>query len=137
MRHATFEKDGELYTVTKRGLFYTEGYRLVERENGTAREYDMVPRNFIGRFYDWLEDVELDHTGPFWGTATILFLAFLAYFGSLIFIIEPWIYGINVDAAIVIAFGALCAVAALGSVWEWFTEAIIPWVRWRKMMKVK
>lgn len=130
---ATFEKDGKIYTVYKRGFFFIEGYRLAERERGTAREYDMVPRNFIGRFYGWLEEVELNHTGLFWGTATVFCLAFIAFFGWLIFMLEPWTYGIDVDAVIVIAAGALCAVAALGSVREWIVSAIAPWIEERKM----
>ncbi len=130
---ATFEKNGETYTVTKRGLFYVEGYRPAERENGTAREYERVPRNFIGRFYDWLEEVELDHTGLFWGTATVVLLAFLAYLGWVVFMLEPWIYGIDIWTAVIIVTTAVCVVVTCLCVQEWIVSAITPWINERKM----
>ena len=71
-RDATFVKDGKTNVITKRGLFYIEGYHLVETKKGIVREFDKIPRNVIGKFFDWLDEVEFDHTGPFWGTVTML-----------------------------------------------------------------
>ena len=130
---ATFIKDGETYTVTKRGLFFIEGYRLVETERGTAREYDKVPRDFIVRFYDWLDEIEVDYPGPFWGTATIVLLVFLAYLGWVIYMFEPWIYGVDIWTAVIVIIAAVDIVVTCLCVRNWFTEAIITWARWRKM----
>ena len=133
----TFIKDGETNVITKRGLLYIEGYHLVETKNGIVRVYDTIPRNVIGKFFNWLEDVELDHTGPFWGTITVVCLAVLAFFGWLIFMLEPWTYGIDVGTAIIIATAVAYVVMIYFGGREWITRAIAPWIEERKMAKAK
>jgi antibiotic biosynthesis monooxygenase (ABM) superfamily enzyme len=135
MRETTFVKDGETYVITKRGLLYIEGYHLIETKNGTVHAYDQIPRNAIGKFFDWLEEVEFDYTGPFWGTVTIVCLVALAFFGWLIFMLEPWYHGIDVSTAIVIATAVAYVVMACFSGWEWATKAIAPWLNERRMAK--
>ena len=131
-RDATFVKDGKTNVITKRGLFYIEGYHLVETKKGIVREFDKIPRNVIGKFFDWLDEVEFDHTGPFWGTATIICLAVLAFLGWLIFMLEPWTYGIDVSTAIVIAMTVAYVVAIYFCGQQWITRAIAPWVDEKK-----
>ena len=137
MRDTTFIKDGKTYSITKRGLLYIEGYRLVETEERVVVEFDTIPRNVIGKFFDLLEEVELDHTGPFWGTVTIVCLAALAFLGWLIFMIEPWTYGIDVPTAIVIATAVAYVVEVYFCGREWITMAIAPWVDEKWMAKAK
>lgn len=135
MRDTTFIKDGETNVITKRGLLYIEGYHLVETKNGIVHVYEQIPRNVIGKYFDWLEEVECNHAGPFWGTATVVCLAFLAFFGWLIFVLEPWTYGIDAWAAIIIAMAAVYVVVIYFCGREWITEAIAPWLNQRRMAK--
>lgn len=136
MRETTFVKDGKTNVITKRGLLYIEGYHLVQTENGIVQVYDQIPRNVIGKFFDWLEEVEFDHTGPFWGTITVVCLAILALLGWLIFMLEPWTYGIDVSTAIVIGTAVAYVVMTCFSGWEWIIKAIAPWLNEKKMMKL-
>ena len=135
MRETTFVKDGETNVITKRGLLYIEGYHLVETKNGTVRAYEQIPRNVIGKYFDWLEEVECNHTGPFWGTTTVACLAFLAFFGWLVLMLEPWTYGIDATAAIIIAMAVAYVFMTCFSGWEWITKAIAPWLNERRMAK--
>lgn len=129
----TFIKDGETNVITKRGLFYIEGYHLVETKTGIVRVYDQIPRNVIGKFFDWLEEVEFDHTGPFWGTITAVCLAVLAFLGWLIFMLEPWTYGIDVWTAIIIVTAVVYVVATYFCGQIWIERAIAPWADERRV----
>lgn len=129
----TFIKDGETNVITKRGLFYIEGYHLVETKTGIVRVYDQIPRNVIGKFFDWLEEVEFDHTGPFWGTITAVCLAVLAFLGWLIFMLEPWTYGIDVWTAIIIVTAVVYVVATYFCGQIWIERAIAPWTDERRV----
>ena len=136
-KDTTFIKDGETNVITKRGLLYIEGYHLVETKNGIVCVYDTIPRNVIGKFFDWIGEVEFDHTGPFWGTATVVCLAILAFLGWLIFMLEPWTYGIDVWTVIIIVTAVVYAVVIYFCGQTWITMAIAPWVDERRMAKAK
>ena len=127
-----FVKNSETNVITKRGLFYIEGYHLVETENGIVRVHDQIPRNVIGKFFDWLEEVELDHAGPFWGVITVVCIGILAFLSWLIFMLEPWTYGVDVSAGVVIATAVAYAVVIYFCGSEWI-RAIASWVDERRV----
>ena len=131
-----FVKNSETNVITKRGPLYIEGYHLVETESGIVRVHDQIPRNVIGEFFDWLEEVELDHAGPFWGAITVVCIGILAFLSWLIFMLEPWTYGVDVSAGIVIATAVAYVVVIYFCGWEWI-RAIVSWVNERRVVKGK
>ena len=80
-RDTTFVKDGNIYVVTGKNPFYTEGRRSVVVKGETHEVYDLAPRNGVSRLMDCIEWAELSYPRLFWGTlvfACVAISVFLA-----------------------------------------------------------
>ena len=79
--------DDRTYFETARTPLHIEYecYETYTDKEGHEHSYTLVeirPRNFLGRFADWIDDVSLEHPIAFYGTVSVIIIGILIRFRS-------------------------------------------------------
>jgi len=81
-KRSTIVVDDRTYVETARTPLHIEYecYETYTDEEGHEHSYTLVetrPRNFLGKIFDWLDDVSIEHPIAFYGTVSGVILAIL------------------------------------------------------------
>lgn len=81
-KKSTIIIDNKTYFETARTPLHIEYecYETYTDKEGHEHSYTLVeirPRNFLGRFADWIDDVSLEHPIAFYGTVSVIIIGIL------------------------------------------------------------
>jgi len=132
------EIDGKLYLETRRTPLHIEyecEHTYTDR-NGKERTctlFETRPRNFLGKIFDWLDDVSVEHPIAFYGTVSGIILAILIPLALLsIYLIKE---GFDFDLATGTVYVLTAAYLVCGFFfWKSLISEIVWW--WRYDRKV-